>query len=402
MNVREAAFCALLRAQTEGIFLNDSLLEWKLVSHPSEKDFRLGQEIAYGTMRMKKALDFLSRQLAHRGLNVKKSEKTILSMAMYQYFYMDKIPIYAVVNESVALAKKHCHIRSIPFINALLRKLETTDLSLPQGDTLENLSIRYSYPEEYVSLLMEEYGMEAAKNLLHCGNLPPVLMGRLRGSGNGNFSYIIREPMPIVTLDTLPNASDTNIYVQNVTPAFLIGTCSRWLENKPKRILDMCASPGGKAIAIHDLFPEAFLHVNDVSAEKMAILKENLKRYEIEAFCTVSPGQKINAQEIKAEDAYDLIVIDAPCSNTGVFNKRPEARWRFSPESLSALRNTQKALIAHAKTLLSPKGQIWYLTCSIIKEENEDLVKEMAPIFQKTILPNQEGWDGGFCAIIRQ
>lgn len=390
--IREAVFRALLDEKRHGTFINESLSKWQSGCHPSNKDYRLAQEIAYGTMRMQRALDHMAKQLTEQKLKAKPKERLILQTALYQHYYMDRIPLYAIVNESVALAKKYCHESFARFLNAMLRKLDNITLSLPEGDHAEDLSIRYSYPEEYVQALLTDHGLETTKQILETGNQPPILMARLRpGHKNSDYQYLIKEPVPIVVLDeALPSRE---YYIQNATPAYLITELSRHLTTPPTRILDMCASPGGKAIAIHDLFPTAFLHVNDVSEEKIAQLRENLAYYGIDAHYTTLRGQEINSDNL-----YDLIIIDAPCSNTGVLNKRPEARWRLTAENLKALEATQRKLIEHARTLLAPGGQIWYLTCSILQQENE--IQGNDPSFQKTILPNAEGWDGGFGAIL--
>jgi len=171
----------------------------------------------------------------------------------------------------------------------------------------------------------------------------------------------------------------------------------------PARILDLCASPGGKLLAAHDLFPQAKLYANDVSPEKIMRLSQNLAKYGVKADLNCGQGEDYQSSEL-----FDLIILDVPCSNSGVLNKRPEARWRLTPKVIEGLRQTQSRLVKHAADLLAPGGVIWYLTCSILKSENEEMIEDviqhdrLEKVFSKIVLPNYEGWDGGFGCVLRK
>jgi 16S rRNA (cytosine967-C5)-methyltransferase len=112
-------------------------------------------------------------------------------------------------------------------------------------------------------------------------------------------------------------------------------------------------------------------------------------------------------EEFNSSDRFDLIIVDAPCSNSGVFNKRPEARWRLSEDALCALEKSQLALLRHAVTLLAPEGEIWFMTCSILDSENEAVINKLCselPLEVRksmTILPSADGWDGGYACALR-
>jgi len=179
---------------------------------------------------------------------------------------------------------------------------------------------------------------------------------------------------------------------------------SQEIFQKPNSILDLCASPGGKTLLVHDLFPGAKLFANDISEQKMKKLSQNCQKYHLDASLSCCKGE-----DFVSEQLFDLIMVDAPCSNTGVLSKRPEARWRFSPETFKDLEETQLKLLGHAVTLLSPQGEIWYLTCSILDFENEKLIQQVCQKYdlqvrtQLTIYPSEAGLDGGFaCALQRR
>jgi 16S rRNA (cytosine967-C5)-methyltransferase len=214
---------------------------------------------------------------------------------------------------------------------------------------------------------------------------------------NGFQTALLNDP------STLPQlVESTSVYIQNATPSLLMHTLNEHAPI-PKRILDLCASPGGKLLLAHDLYPHASLHANDVSSQKLERLKENIIKYNLKAALSCGLGEKISSQEL-----FDLIIIDAPCSNTGVLNKRPEARWRVAENTMKETTDLQFELLKHAETLLAPKGELWYLTCSILPEENEKMMNRISqathlkPRVMKTMLPTHTGWDGGFgCALVK-
>ncbi len=383
MNAREAAYYALLSSMRGEQFIQSFLEKWKRQHSPSPRDFHFAQELAYGTMRMQLTLEHYAQQL-NESLKLKRKEKTLLILALYQATMMDRVPLHALVHESVEMAKKFCHQSFAKFLNALLRKIPETHFTLPEGDDAKSLSIRYSYPEFFVSELLKQTDLTQTIDILEAGNLPGKTMARIR-----KFSTV-------TILDNPQQYADSpDLYIQNVTPVTLIGECAKHLSKPPKNILDLCASPGGKALAVHDLFPEAKLTVNDISESKIRRIEENFNKYNVSATMSISPGETFSSDE-----KFDLIILDVPCSNSGVLNKRHEARWRITPESLKELQQLQQKLIENALSLLSPKGQLWYMTCSILKSENggQSLLKNH--IYHKLIFPNPEGWDGGYACIM--
>lgn len=406
---REAAYLALMASIRNEDFIAHSLDNWIRKQNPEKRDSAFAYEIASGSARMALALDYIAAQLStNRKLNLKMKERALLRTAIYQHYFMEKVPLYAIVNETIELAKKYCHKTFIPYLNALLRKLEQNSPALPSGDKPEELSIHYSYPLYFVEKLIVDYGRGAAESILKNGNAPPKTMARVRLNTDLNqdaFKFLKvmdSSGLPVAIIDKAASLSALaempEIYIQNGTPVALIAALAEQIR-PPSRVLDLCASPGGKLLAVHDLYPNAKLFANDVSNEKLLRLSQNLQKYHVQATLSCGPGEGY-----ASGNAFDLIILDVPCSNSGVLNKRPEARWRLNAEALRDLERTQKALIKHAASLLAPGGAIWYMTCSILKEENEGIVQDqgLKVEYTKTILPNNEGWDGGFCALLKK
>jgi 16S rRNA (cytosine967-C5)-methyltransferase len=415
MNAREAAYLALLASIRQEDFITSHLETWMKKDNPSKLDVAFAYEIASGSARMALALDYLAAQMSTaKKLSLKLKERALVRTAVYQYYFMAKVPVYAIVNETIELAKKYCHKTFVAYLNALLRRLEETKLELPAGNDASDLSIRYSYSLYFVEELIQEYGKEQAEEILSVQNMAPKTMVRLRPGfdlSSDVTQYLeiqTQSGLPVAILDKAAPLAEfgqhPGLYIQNITPVALITMLAEHsLFSKEKmNILDLCASPGGKLLAAYDRFPHAQLFANDVSEEKLVRLSQNLRKYGIEADLKCGLGEDYVSQE-----KFDLIILDVPCSNSGVLNKRPEARWRLSKDSLKELEEIQLRLIQHALTLLSPDGVIWYLTCSILKKENEGLVQRVKHLgleiaFSKVIVPNREGWDGGFGAVLRK
>lgn len=408
-NPREAAYLALLAAQRDEAYIADTLETWRLTAKPSARDFHLAQRIASGTCQMTLALDFLAASLAsQKKLRLKNKEKMLLRLSLYQIAFLERIPHYAIADEMVSLANKFCHFSFKGFLNALLRQACQHLPPLPQEESIESLSIRNSYPAFFVQQLLDQEGLGSTKEILALGNEPSPIMVRLRHSAKNldALQLLTETPCPMAQLTDLQRlskiAASSEYYIQNATPAALISQMSSGFT-MPKTILDLCASPGGKLVHLHDCYPQARLFGNDLSEQKLLRLQENCEKYGIPAQLSCGAGEQFRSSE-----KFDLILLDVPCSNSGVLNKRPEARWRLSQENLDRLKRTQKALVNNAVQLLAPLGQIWFMTCSILSAENEELIAEVCQelslrvLASKRILPNRAGWDGGFaCSLTR-
>lgn len=401
-SAREAAFFALYASLKEESFISDWLDLWQGRDQPEPKDFRLAREIAFGACRMALTLDAIAKGLTPQGrLDLKVKERALLRTALYQATMLDRIPLHAIVMETVAIAKKHGMKQKAAFFNALLRRLANETPPLPEGDSLAAISTRYSYPPALIKYLIATYGKETTLSILNQGNQPAPLMARVRETTDVKLDQVpvlfapfvyIRDTKQLQAISTSPS-----FYIQNLTSALHVQTLAKRFLKPPEKILDLCASPGGKLLLAHDNFPNATLFANDITDAKVERLKQNLEKYSVRANTSVGPGETF-----RSEFRFDLIICDVPCSNTGVLNKRPEARWRFSEKSLIELEALQLQLIENASRLLTSQGRIWFMTCSIIPQENEELTKKACSCFnlQKTYehlqLPSNLGFEGGY------
>ncbi len=417
IKAREAAYLAVLDSLRHNCFASQSLKRWQQQVQPSAQDFNLAQEIAYGSIRLALTLDFYAAACCDKtNLKIGLRERALIRTALYQLYYLDRVPAYAVVNETVKLANRCMHRSFGAFLNFLLRQATLKRPALPLDDgSLEALSLTYSYPPFFIAQLKKEQEEKKIKELLEMGNQPAVLTYRIRQMALVNDALLLSNDPPVAILQNTENLKEITdspaYYVQNTTPILLLDALCKQKKAlhapplaNPLAILDLCAAPGGKLLGVYDFFPEAQLQANDISEEKIKVLQENCQKYAIPAQLT-----QLRGEEYPLTQLFDIVILDVPCSNTGVLNKRPEARWRLTEENLASLLETQKKLLMQAVKLLKPAGQLWYLTCSILKEENEERMQWAAEQFsltlsyQQTILPQKEGWDGGYaCALIHQ
>lgn len=384
MKPRHAAFFALVSAMQDEGFITDRLEEWSKKDHPEGRDFGLAMEIASGSCRRGLTLDEIAKQLTESGsLKLKPKERALLRTALYQRYFMDRVPLHAIVNETVEIAKKAGMQGKSAFFNALLRKTESFQPQISE----KNWHLSESMPQPLIDAFVAAFGSAQTKMLLKVFNQSFSPMARKRGT----LEYItLNNPEEVKSA-----ARSNEWYIQNITPGLLVQSLN---DRIPNSILDLCASPGGKLLLAHDLYPKAELFANDLTEGKIKTLKENLDKYQLKATLTMGKGEEYPDGKL-----FDLIIIDAPCSNTGVLHKRPEARYRFQP---GKFQHMQKALIGRAKELLSPHGAIWYLTCSLLPEENRELAQSACHAFDLKLikdhleLPDETGKDGGYGALL--
>jgi 16S rRNA (cytosine967-C5)-methyltransferase len=383
--MREVALDALWRARQGKCTVAEALEEWIRREAPGKEAIRTAYEMALGSARHWMLCEALARACTRDGrIALGGKERALLVLAIYQLHTMNR-PDYAVVHSTVQMAKSH----SRAFLNAVLRNYCRTRPSPNRFD---------SYPDVFVQRCFKEYPEQAA-GILEAMNCVPSLTVRLRGCANQRDplwqgqKVLQEQPWRVLewngSVEQLAARSDCSI--QNITQIQLFQELSQRLPKPPRRILDMCAAPGGKTLLLADTYPEAQIWANDISPKRVERLRANLQKYGIPAQVSCCA-----AAELQTEEPFDLILVDAPCSNSGVLHKRPEARWRL--DRFDALVETQQELLRHAQRLLAPGGSIWYMTCSILACENQP---HPQPHFQQQILPNPEGWDGGYCAWLR-
>jgi len=448
--VRKTAIEILLETTTSGRFV-DEILSARLGAL-EERDRHLLQEISYGAIRHRSTLDHLID--FHLKLPVERQRPAVawaLRLGVYQLVYLGRIPPHAAVNQTLEGLKGVTGIgsRDVGFVNAILHKVagdvrrkssegpvdddDPTVLPIRFGychfsrpvlpirrlDTVKHLALKHSHPFWLVERWLERYGEQETHLLCRSQNRTPSITVRatrlapsreavleaLAGEGFQAQAGALEESIVLVKAGGIEGSATMSkgwFQVQDET-AIRIGAVLAPPEGA--RVLDLCAAPGGKATQLLErVGPEGHVVAADRSEEKLTRIRENLSRFG--SHFTATTVQE-NADEIDLGETFSHILVDAPCSNTGVLARRPEARWRVKKQDLRALAAMQSRLLEAALRHLSPGGRLLYATCSIEPEENENIIAEaftrhpdLIERETKLFLPHRCSADGGFYSLL--
>jgi 16S rRNA (cytosine967-C5)-methyltransferase len=419
-NPRQIAAGVLQQRRAGGEF-TENLLENALAgARLSSADRGLSQEIVYGVVRWQAALDWLIARKTN-GREQKSGLQNLLRLGLYQVFWLDRIPDHAAVHETVELAKHGGFGQQAGFINAILRgylrefdetKKLLADLKVSQP------ALGWSHPEWLVDRWRKNFGAERTAQLLEWNNTPPKTFARVNTlktdagklvekwrEENVEYDFIrhdwleenlVFELKSHPSLNSLASFRDGWFYVQD--PGTLLA--AREIGAQPgETILDLCAAPGGKTTFLAQLMQnQGCIVACDISEERLKLIRENCARLGV----TCIEPILFSAFSLQPS-AFDRILIDAPCSNTGVMRRRVDLRWRIRPEEILRLQQTQLDLLKLAATKLKPGGVLVYSTCSLEPEENGEVVKEFLRAHagfklenERELLPFADNVDGSY------
>ncbi len=357
-------------------------------------DRGLVQEIVYGTVRWQALLDWLVARRTD-GREQKAALRVLLRMGLYQMFLLSRIPDHAAVNETVELARQMGCGPQSGFVNAVLRGclreragIERALSDLKSSDP----ALGHSHPIWLCERWEQHLGRASLLTLLEWNNTPPRTFARvntLRGDVNALREQWSRERVEAKLLAvpwagdlllfeitshpplaTLPSFLEGRFYIQDPSTVLAV----RELDPQPgETILDLCAAPGGKSTLVAQLMNNTGrIIAHDTDALRVALIAENCTRLGVSNVVTALPSSL--DQQIR--NPVDRILLDAPCSNTGVMRRRVDLRWRIRAEEISRLHRTQMELLRAAVPHLKAGGSLVYSTCSLEPEENSGLVRE--------------------------
>ena len=388
-NTREKALQIINDVLYKGTFLEESL-EILKVSNIDDRDFAFIKEITTGVVRNKTYLDYVIRQNSRVRFNrIHKIILIILEMAIYQMYFLDKVPDYSIVDESVNLAKIYGNKGSISFTNGILRSIaKKKPAQVTLKNSIDNLSTYYSHPRFYTEYFYENYGEEFTKKLLKANNEKAPFTIRVN-SFKTNRDDLIKNLSQLgfeieeTTYDKALNVLNPNgiidteyfekghFYVQDLGSILV----SSFLNpRKDSKVLDLCAAPGGKTTHLSELMKNTGEIVAcDKSKGKINLIKENAQRLGCK---NISP--MINDARVLNDDfvnKFDYVLVDAPCSGTGLYRKKPDIKWNKGIDDLKELGKIQLEILNNAKEYVKDQGLLLYSTCSLSKIENEDVIE---------------------------
>lgn len=389
MDARQAA-CDLLLRWERSHRLADEL--WEAVSlPPAERS--LATELFYGCLRHRLALDYLIDRTVPK--SPRPVTRALLRLGLYQRLFLDRMAPHAAVHETVELAKHYLSPPEVRLLHAVLR-------NPPSREDLQAAPpwIRWSHPQWLWERWCQRWGEPSTIALCEWNNTPPPLYVRGDKPWPGVLEPTGLHPRcyRIVNAEAF-FANPGPYYVQD--PSTLVAV--DMLDPQPgESVLDMCAAPGGKTTYIAEKMQHrGRIIAADSSSRRLQRVAENCRRLGIPIVATLACNGTHLDRCLRGE-RFDRVLLDAPCSNTGVMRRRPDLRWRLRPEEITRLARVQRALLATAFRFVRPGGVLVYSTCSLEREENEEQLQGLPPpCAHRHLFPPRDGMDGGFVAVWR-
>jgi 16S rRNA (cytosine967-C5)-methyltransferase len=387
---RAAAFDILLRVERESSYASD-LLHSPAYEHLSTPDHALATELVMGVLRWRSRLDAELATASSQPLSRLDIEILIaLRLALYQFLWLDRVPQRAALHESVELVKRARKRSAAPFVNAVLRKLSTgerkPDLSAGENSP-DAVAHALAHPLWLVERWAREYGLSAAHQIcVHNQSIAATAI-RLRTPAAEhllNEEGISLLPGCLLASARRVQAGDiTNthafrtgkIIIQDEASQLVAALTSPDVLKEGSHILDCCAAPGGKTLALADRNPPAAITAVELHSHRARLLQKLLR-----AHASQSAQIQIvtaDAQHLPVSLPFDRVLADVPCSGTGTLARNPEIKWRLTVEDLAELHQRQVAIVRSALAQVASGGRLIYSTCSLEKEENENVVEQV-------------------------
>jgi 16S rRNA (cytosine967-C5)-methyltransferase len=408
LSARRVALKALRMWRKERRFAESIVSEVLTKAKLTESDRAFAFELFYGLLRNLTLLDFWIGCL--RSSQVDGDLRDILRLGLYQLFLL-KTARHAAVHETVDLAPR----RQRPIVNGVLRAAIRRQSELLARADAQPLFVRTSHPHFLVARWEQHFGTECAEELCNWNNLRAPIYGRINQLkiDHEEFlrlypeSHLLTHSPDFVDLGVIPTAAVNrgHCYIQDPSTAI----ACQILNPKPgEKVLDACAAPGGKTSYIAQLMKNrGTILACDRDPERLQVLKENMTRLGVGIVQIFNHDWTRGhvPTEIASMAPFDRILLDAPCSNTGVIRRRVDVRWRLQPADFPRMQQRQVEMLRVLVQLLQSQGALVYSTCSLEPEENEQVVQHALTsasivrlVEEKRSLPFQDGFDGAFAA----
>jgi 16S rRNA (cytosine967-C5)-methyltransferase len=415
---RLAAF-RILQQVDNGAFSSILLASEEPRLQPTDR--ALCHQLVLGVLRWQLRLDTIVEHFSKRPIeSLDQAVRIALRLGLYQLHYLTRIPVSAAVNESVTLVR-HARVSSATaFVNAVLRRaVKEANFEPAAGvsDPLARIAIQTSHPVWLIERWANAFGIAEAEAFAAANNtVPPTafrvvttradeneVVSRLRAAASEvKASQVTEGAWRVAGATSLVRelSAAGEIYLQDEASQLV----ARVLDVKPgERVLDLCAAPGGKTTLMADGADDAAVIVAaDVSASRMETVVGTTGLQQLKSIKPVL----LDASEplpFKSR-AFDKVLVDAPCSGTGTLRRNPEIRWRLTEPDVGAFAEVQKQILSRAADVVKPGGRLVYSTCSVEREENEEVFEEFLRRQNFDLLdtvrtwPHREQCDGFFIA----
>jgi len=417
MSARTTALAALIACRKQGAWADGVLKEYIARDRLDRRDAALASRLCYGVLQNRMLLDYYIEQFLTG--SIKKLQPVVLDIlriGMYQLFFLDKVPVSAAVNEAVEQGKKYANRSASGLINGVLRH------AARERDTVtspKSLAVRYSHPEELVSLLRSSVGEDCLEVLLESHNRisPTIIQVNTLISSDEEICSAFQEAGAAVekhpwldhayivsgygNLEHMELFLNGSFYVQD--PAARLAVIAADL--KPgMQVLDGCSAPGGKSFAAAlAMQNKGHIISCDIHPHKIELLRKGAQRLHV----SIMEPTLQDASEFvpQWEQKMDAVIADVPCSGLGVIRKKPDIRYK-NLSDLQRLPEIQLRILNNLCRYVRPGGVLLYSTCTILKRENEDVVKAFLathPEFSPEVFPlpgNLQGKHDGMITLL--
>ena len=406
------------------------------------RDRRFARQLVNGVVKWRARLDWSANQLTRKPVEgLPRDVRNLLRMGLYQLLWLDRVPARAAVHTAVALAKRRRRGNLAGLVNAVLRRASSEAASLPlpdrDGDPAGYLSLAHSHPRWLVERWLKRWGDAGTEALLEANNRQPALFARIdarrRCGLAANLPRGAFDPEPVQDFEGCFRIREAEglfaspafraglFWIQDVNAGIAVSL----LDPKPgERVLDACSAPGGKAVQIAlALGSGGLLVATDSARSRLGLVADSCRRMRLESVALVVQNAARPAffPGARGQEGFDRVLLDVPCSSTGVLARLPEVRWRRRPGDLKQYAARQLDILQSGYEVLKPGGVLVYSTCSLEPEENDQVVADFlertptaelepahrffrAPWAAACVqtVPGRETGDGAFAARIRK
>ena len=392
MDAREAALLTLNTCQRQGGWSDGALKKQLAAGGLEGREAALATQLCFGVVQNQLLLDFYLSKFSNIPLRRMESKVVqALRLGLYQMLFLSRIPQSAAVNSSVELTRTHCKNPRAPgMVNAILRSLQRNLNQLPtipQNDPAEYLSILYSHPVWLVEELLPLLGSEGTAEYLQANNSqPPItaMVNTTRATTQQVAQLLAEQGVEVTShpwlkgcliLNKTGNLERLDAYQQGLF--YVQDPASRLMALASgaapgMRVLDVCAAPGGKSFAAAiQMENQGEVISSDLHPHKKKLIQAGADRLGLSIIKPMTADGKVRREEWVS--AFDLVLVDAPCSGLGVIRKKPDIRYK-DPEPLADLPQVQQAILENAAGYVKQGGVLMYSTCTILPRENGEIV----------------------------
>lgn len=392
----DSAYKILSKVYQDGTYSNMAFL--------GERVSDMSTRLVYGTLEENVKIDYILSQLIEK--KPQKSVLTLLKIGTYALLNLTDVPKFAIVSECVEVAKSNGKGGASGFINAVLKKVADGKYSLPKESYENYLSVTYSKPQWFCDKLEKQYGKEVARNILSAKSttLEHIRINS-RMATESDVEFLLKKNKTdfkksdvggyiVKANDTVRHMFDKGL-VTFQSPSSILAVKALGLTDGAQ-ILDICSAPGGKAVYMSELCPHGKVIACDLYAHRVALIQKYKNRMHTPNVKAVQADACVLNDEWK--NTFDFVLCDAPCSCLGTFKKHPDVFLNKDESCISELAATQRQILENAAKYLKVGGAMVYSTCTLFKEENENVVQDFLETNVDFVLEHISGLekiDGG-------